>query len=234
MEPMLNILKTAFFVWAFSALCQTAASAGMIYDVTLNTAPLVGHPAGPFYVQFAFTDGSGFGDGNNTVTASNFGFGGGSALGSPVVIGGASGSLETGVTITDTSFLSIFNEQFAPGLQLSFALDLTSNDDADGIPDGFTFFVLDNSGVPLPTLAPGGGNYFLTAALGSSGAAFNVYGSDPTLAPSVGNPVSIPAPSVSSVPEPSAMYLLGGALVAMAVRKHRLVRNGRETAGCPI
>ena len=65
---------------------------------------------------------------------------------------------------------TFFDEQFAPGLQLSFTLDLTSNDDSDGIPDGFTFYVLDNSGAPLPTLAPGGGDYFLTAALGSSGA----------------------------------------------------------------
>src|ERR1700680_1459779 len=113
---MLNILKTAFFVCALFALCQTV-SADIIYDVTLNTTPLVGHPAGPFYVEFAFTDGSGFGDANNTVTMSHFTFGGGSSLGSPVVFGGASGSLETGVTMTDSSFLSLFTEQFAPGLQ---------------------------------------------------------------------------------------------------------------------
>jgi hypothetical protein len=225
---MLNILKTALFVGAFSALCQIAI-ADEIYNVTLDTAPLVGHPAGPFYVEFAFTDGDGYGDGNNTVTASDFDFGGGSALGSPVVFGGATGSLETGVTITDTSFLSLFDEQFAPGLQLSFTLDLTSNDDADGIPDGLTFYVLDNSGAPLPTLAPGGGDYFLTAALGSSGAVFNVYGSDPSQPPSAGgSPVSIPAPTVtpeSSVPEPSTIYLLAGALVMIVVLKRRFPRS---------
>src|ERR1017187_697775 len=98
---MLNILKTAFCVCAFSALCQTA-SGDMIYNVTLDTAPLVGHPAGPFYVEATFTDGSGVGDANNTVTMSNFTFGGGSALGGPLVFGGASGSLATGVTITDS------------------------------------------------------------------------------------------------------------------------------------
>jgi len=224
---MLNILKTAVLAWAFSALCHTAI-ADEIYNVTLDTAPLVSHPAGPFYVEFAFTDGSGYGDGNNTVTASAFNFGGGSALGSPVVFGGASGSLETGVTITDTSFLSLFYEQFAPGLQLSFTLGLTSNNDADGIPDGLTFFVLDNSGVPLPTLAPGGGDYFFTAALGSSGAVFNVYGSDPSQAPSAGgNPVSISAPTVtavSSVPEPGTIYLLG-VLLAMVVLRYGSVRS---------
>ncbi len=215
------MMKTALLVWAFSALYQTAI-ADEIYSVTLDTAPLVGHPAGPFYVEFAFVDGSGYGDGNNTVTASTFGFGGGSALGNPIVFGGASGSLETGVTITHTSFLSLFYEQFAPGLQLSFTLDLTSNDDVDGIPDGFTFFVLDNSGVSLPTLAPSG-DYFLTAALGSTGTVFNVYGSDPSRAPSIGGPVSIDAPTITSVPEPRTLYLLAGVLILMISLKHQTV-----------
>jgi hypothetical protein len=220
---MPNILNTAFFVLTFSALCQTAA-ADEIYNVILDTAPLIGHPAGPFYVEFAFTDGSGYGDGNNTATASAFNFSGGSALGDPAVFGDATGSLETGVTITDTSFLSLFYEQFAPGLQLSFTLNLTSNDDSDGIPDGFTYYILDNSGVPVPTLAPTG-DYFLTAALGSSGAAFNAYGSDPSRAPSAGgDPLSIAAPTVSSesaVPEPSSIYLRGGALLLIVVLKRR-------------
>ena len=223
---MLNILKTAFFMCAFSALCQTA-SGDTIYNVTLDTAPLVGHLAGPFYVEVTFTDGSGVGDANNTVTMSNITFGGGSALGGPLVFGGASGSLETGVAITDSSVLSLFSEQFAPGLLLSFSLGLTSNDDAGGTPDGFTFFLLDSSGVPIPTLAPFG-DYFIGANLGSTGPIFNAYASDPNRAPSVGNPVSIPAPtitSVSSVPEPSTIYLLGDALVAIFVMRNRIRRS---------
>jgi len=220
---MPHIFKTAFCVWVFSVLCQTA-NGDVIYDVTLDTAPLVGHPAGPFYVELAFTDGSGIGDGNNTATLSDFDFGGGSALGGPFVFGGASGSLETGVSITDTSFLSLFGEQFAPGLHLSFSLDLTSNDDADGIPDRLTLYILDSSGVPLPTLAPAG-DYFLGVDLGSAGPVFDVWGSDPSQAPSAGgNPVSIPAPTVtpvSSVPEPSTIYLLGSVLVAVALLKNR-------------
>jgi hypothetical protein len=223
---MLSILKTAFLVCASLALCQTV-NADFIYNVTLDTAPLVGHPAGPFYVELAFTDGSGIGDGNNTVTLSNISFGGGSALGNPLLFGGTSGSLETGVTITDTSFLSIFAEQFAPGLDLSFTLDLTGNDDADGIPDRFIFYVLDSSGVALPTLAPAG-DYFLGADLGSAGPVFDVWASDPSRAPSVGNPVSIPAPTVTSVsssPEPSTMYDLGGALIAVATLRKRSRRS---------
>jgi PEP-CTERM motif len=223
---MPSLLKTVFWVCTFSALCQTAV-ADIIFDVTLNTSPLVGHPAGPFYVYGAFTDGSGIGDANNTVTLSNFTFGGGSSLGSPLVFGGASGSLETGVGITDSSFLSFFAEQFAPGLQLSFSLDLTLNDDGGGTPDRFSFFILDSSQVPLPTLAPSG-DYFFGVDLHSTGPIFDAYGSDPSRAPSVGNPVSIAAPtitSVNSVPEPSTIYLLGGALAMMAVLRRRLPRS---------
>jgi hypothetical protein len=222
---MSDMLRGVFLICVFSAICQTAR--GDLYDVTLDTAPLVGHPAGPFYLELAFTDGSGVNDANNTVTLSNINFGGGSALGGPVVFGGASGSLETGVTMTDNSFLSLFSEQFAPGLKLSFSLDLTSNDDAGGTPDRFSFFVLDNSGVALPTLAPAG-DYFIGADLGSAGPIFDAWGSDPSRPPSVGNPVTIPAPTitaVSSVSEPSTIYLLGSALAMMVALTHCLPRS---------
>lgn len=224
-------LKTVFVVCAFSALCQTAI-ADAIYNVTLNTSSLVGDPAGPFYVYGAFTDGSGIGDANNTVTLSNFTFGGGSALGSPFVFGGASGSLETGVTITDSSFFSFFAEQFAPGLQLSFSLDLTLNDDSGGTPDRFSFFLLDSSQVPLPTLAPSG-DYFFGADIYSTGPIFDAYGSDTSRSLSVGGPVSIPVPtiaSVSSVPEPSTIYLLGSALAMMVALRHRSATKGKTKA----
>jgi hypothetical protein len=222
---MPRIFKTAFCVSVFFTICQIA-SGDAIYKVTLDTVPLVGHPAGPFYVELAFTDGSGIGDANNMVTLGNVNFGGGSAFGGPVVFGGATGSLETGVTITDSSFISVFSEVFVPGLQLSFSLDLTSNDDADGVPDRLTFYMLDNSGVPLPTLAPAG-DYFLGVDLRSAGPVFDVWGSDTSRAPSVGNPVSISAPTVTpeSAPEPSTIYLLGGAVAAMSVLRHRFSRS---------
>lgn len=226
---MLNILKTAFFICVFSVVSQRL-NADTLFNITLDTASLVGHPAGPFYVEFALTDGSGIGDANNTVTLSNFNLGGGSALGSPFLFGGASGSLATGVTITDTSFVSFFSEQFAPGLHLSFLLGLTSNDDAGGTPDGFTFFILDSSGVALPTLAPFG-DYFLGAALGSTGPLFDAWGSDPSRAPTDGDPVSISAPIVtasSAVPEPGSIYLVASVVVVMALVRHRFRGVCRE------
>jgi len=218
----LKISKLGAWVYILSALCR-AASGGVIYNVTFDTTPLVDHPAGPFYLDLAFTDGSGVNDANNTVTLSTFNFGGGSALGGPFVFGGASGAIETGVTITDNTFLSLFEEPFVAGFQLSFTLDLTSNDDASGIPDRFTFFVLDSSGVPLPTLAPSG-DYFFGADLHSTGPIFDAYGGDSSRAPSVGSPVSISAPTitlVNSVPEPSTLWLLAGGLATLVVLKYR-------------
>jgi hypothetical protein len=197
------------------------------YDVALDTGSLVGHPAGPFYLELAVTDGSSGGDGNNTVTFSNIGLGGGSALGSPIVFGGASGSLETGIGITDTSFLSVFSEQFAPGLQLRFTLGITSNGDAGGIPDGFTLYILDSSGVPLPTLAPAG-EYFLAADIGASGPIFSAYGSDRSRTPSVGRAATIPTPTitpVTPVPEPSPIYLVGGSLFVTIILRECLSRS---------
>lgn len=219
-QAMHSLLKTVLVTSALCSIYQTALG-DAIYNVTLDTSSLVGDPAGPFYLYVEFTDGSGIGDANNTVTLSDVTFGGGSALGSPVMFGGASGSLETGVSITDSSFLSFFAEQFAPGLQLSFSLDLTLNDDASGTPDRFTFFLLDSSEVALPTLAPSG-DYFFGVDLHSTGPIFDAYGSDTSRSLSAGGPVSIPVPSItslSSVPEASTLYLLGGALVAMGAVK---------------
>ncbi len=192
-----------------SALCGSAVAD--TYNISLDTSPLVGNPAAPFSVLIEFIDGNGFGDANNTVTITGAGFGGGSALGSPVVFGGASGSLETGVTIADTSFLNLFSEQVSPGLDLSFVLGLTANDDSDGIPDRLTFFLVDGNGVPVPTLAPFA-DYFLGVDLGSAGPVFDVYGSDPSRSLSVGGPVLISAPSIAVSPEPDAALLLGIAL----------------------
>ena len=215
-------LKTGLFICLLAGVCQTA-NADMIYNVSLDTTPLVGHPAGPFYIELSFTDGSGANDANNTVTLSDINFGGGSALGGALDIGGASGSLESGITIVDSSFLSLFYEQFAPGLQLTFSLIVTTNDDEGGIPDRFSLSVLDSLGVPLPTLAPAG-DYFFGADLYSAGPVFDSYGSDTSRAPSAGDAVTIGAATItpmSSVPEPSTVLLLGTVLATMVVLRRR-------------
>ena len=69
------------------------------YQVTLNTAPLGGHPAGPFSVLVVLIDGNGIGDSNNTVAITDVSFGGGNSLAGPGLFGGAHGSLENGVSM---------------------------------------------------------------------------------------------------------------------------------------
>jgi len=225
---MTKPLKTVLILCVVFGMRQITGAD--IYNVTLDTSPLVGHPAGPFEVLLAFTDGSGIGDANNTVTLSGLDFGGGSALGSPIVFGGASGSLETGISITDTSVISFFEEGFNPGLQLSFSLGLTLNDDAGGTPDRLTFFVLDSLGVPLPTLAPAG-DYFFGVDLGSSGPVFDAWATDPTRSPSVGGPVTIPAPIVTTaVPEPSTIWLLGAVMIGLPGVRYFSRRTQRHTS----
>lgn len=220
---MLNSLKAALFASAFFVFCQTATAD--IINVTLDTTPLMGHPAGPFSILFVFTDGDGIGDSNNAVTINNISFGGGSALGGSFQFGGASGSLAGGVTIDDSFFLSLFSEAFVPGNQLTFTLSLTTADDAGGIPDRLTFSILDALGSPIPTLAPAG-DFFLGADLGSAGAVLEVFGSDPSRAPSVGSAVSIAAPTITAVPEPTTISLLGVALAAMVIQRRRSLWRG--------
>ena len=220
---MPNTLRASVVACALFVLCQTG-NADSVYNVAINTTQLIGHPAGPFYLYLAFTDGSGLDDAANVVTISNVDFGGGSGLGGPTLFGGATGSLETSVSMTNSSFISVFSEQFAPGLDLSFTLGLTSNDEPGGTPDRFTLFLLDSSGVALPTLSPAA-DYFLGVDLGSAGPIFDVYGSDPSRAPSEGDPISIPAPTISAVvPEPATCSLLGSVFLAIIFWK-RLRRH---------
>ena len=174
---------------------SAAAATPLTYDFIINTAPLIGHPAGPFSIMFAMTDGSGIGDANNTVTVTHVDFGGGVPFGSPSVWGGASGSLETSVSLTDSELVNLFGESFTAGAALQFTLTLTTNDDDGGVPDRLSIFILDSSGTRIPTLAPFG-DYFVGADLHSTGPIFDAYGSDTTRAPTVGSPLSIGPPTV--------------------------------------
>ncbi len=124
------VSKVTLLLCALAVLCQAASGSTVsTYTVTVNSAPLVGHPAGPFSILLAFTDGGGLSDANNTITVANVDLGGGNSLGNVVLFGGATGNLETTVTISDTSSLSLFSEVFSPGQSLRFTVSLTTADD---------------------------------------------------------------------------------------------------------
>jgi hypothetical protein len=198
--------------------------ADAIYNVTLDTSALTAAP-GAYSLYFQLTDGSGTNDGNNTVTLSNFSFGGGAPVDPAQLFGGVSGTLSTGVTLTDNSFFNGFVQGFTPGSTLTFGMDLTTNVDAGGVPDLFAASILDANGNEIPSLDPSGADTLLTINIGSP-LTVQPFAADPTTDPttatSTGQYVTMGAPALgspASVPEPSALLLVGAALVVgLAVR----------------
>lgn len=180
-----------------------AAHANAVYTVTLNTGPIDG--AAGYAIAFSLQDGSGLGDGNNTVTLSHFAFGSGAPGGAPVLVGDASGSLASSVTLRDSQFSSLFVEAFAPGTSLSFTVDLSTDVDL-AAPDFFGFSLLLN-GSPLPTLDD---------TLGDNLLYFNIDSAEPVpfaWATSGQSPVALAPPTAASappngqVPEPGTAWL---------------------------
>jgi len=188
---------------------------------TLNTTALESSAAGPFTLDFQFIDGSGFGDGNNTVTLSDFDFGGGSVDTTPAfVTGGVNVSTgPLGVTLTDSSFLNEVQFSLTPGSSLSFLFDSTSNPDT-GAPDTFTFAIDDGSGLEISTTNPSGFDSFVEVDLpsDSSGASTTLSSSAPGASVTLSAPTSGPT---SSVPEPSAFLPLAAAALWAVRRKSR-------------
>lgn len=203
------------------ALALTMSGAPVTYSFGLNTAPLAGHPAGPFSLNFQLTDGSGALDSNNMVTLSSFQFGaGGSAMGAPTVAGGATGSVGGSVILTDSSFLNSFTQQFTPGSRLTFQAQVTTNIDSGPQPDQFSFAILDRTGVELPTTSSFF-DVFATIDIDSTtNPTVRTAASDPTRIPAAGGaPITTGPAQVQAVPEPgTAVLLIVGLLIPIVVR----------------
>jgi hypothetical protein len=219
-------------IWAGCALSASVCHADLLFHVSLNTTPLMGHPAAPFYVDFQLTDGSGAGDANNTATINNFAFGGGVPTGSPTLTGGASGNLFTQVNLTDSNFFNEFFQQFTPGSTLSFNVQLTTNVDAGPTPDQFSFAILDDTLAEIPTegLLNVGSDVFLTADINSPNPPIQSYASDPTRSPAGGGgPIDLGSPGVQIVPEPTTLALLVIGLAGLAVARRRCHTHPQQT-----
>lgn len=194
-------------------------SAATVFNVNVDTSELMNHAAGPFFLNVQLNDGSGLGDGNNSAVLSNFSFGGGGALGSPITTGGVSGSLADTVLLRDTEFLNSFTQGFSAGLGLAFQLTFSRAVDRGPTPDQLSIALLDSSGLELPTtgLASVGSDVILLVDINSGNPAIQRFGADPSRAPIAGGgPVHFDAPDVhSTVPEPESWLQLGSGLVLL-------------------
>jgi len=193
-----------------------AVRADVIKTVSVDTVGLGFLGTGPYSLAFELADGSGTADGNNSVVLSNFQFGaGGSASGSPLLIGSALGDLSSAVTLTDSDFANIFVQSFVPGDTLSFLLSFTTNVDAGSPADEFIFSILDGSFSPIPTNSASPLFPFLAIDLDSASPAILTFSSPFVAAPAVGNPAG------AAVPEPSSAVLILLPLAGLAWKARR-------------
>ena len=68
-------MRVAHFVsgmLAVACLLMAPAAHALLFTIEVDTAPLIGHPAGPFSLEFQLNDGSGTSDGNNTALIGPF------------------------------------------------------------------------------------------------------------------------------------------------------------------
>ena len=151
-------------------LAGSGVRADQVWNVSVNTSLLAADYTAPFGIDFEM-----LGSNGNTVTLSNFSFGGGAAGPGPAFLTGlASGDLGSVVAVSDNAatFLSDFNQQFTPGSTLTFTMDSTLNPPPlGGSPDNFSM-VLFSSYDPVNGYNP---------ATGSGGTLI------PTTDPTIGN-----------------------------------------------
>src|SRR5215831_7803460 len=96
-----------------------------------------------------------------------------------------SNDLGSAVLLIDSSFPNYFAQAFTPGSSLNFLLELTTNLD-DGIPDEFTFSILDKTLTPIPTVAGALFDVFVQIDIDSSSPTITTYPSDGSRAPDGG------------------------------------------------
>lgn len=197
-------------------LLSIASTARADFLVTLDTSPL----SGPHVVGFGLTN---FDGASNTVSLTEFDFGGGSAvagsedctLGGLFIGLGCMGSLTGSVTLEDLDVVAFFTEQFNPGASLSFVMSTTSNA-AGGTPDQFAMFICDVT--------------FNCYSDDASGAMLLLDLAGGSLSPSSFIPIgasaqNLDAPIVTAVPEPGTLLLLGMAAAGLQYRGRR-IRSG--------
>jgi len=138
-------------------LLASAASQAAVYHISIDTTVLTlpgNLGSAPYSVDLQLNAGDTLN--NNTAVVSNFAFGGGSgAIGTAVGLGGVSGSIASGITLTDSSQYNEFYQTFGAGSTLSFDLSLTQVVGAGLTPESFSIAILDGTLANLPTSGVG-------------------------------------------------------------------------------
>jgi len=209
-------------------MLHNSAKADAIYTINLNTAALSADASSPFYLDFQFSSGATVG--NNTITLSNFTFTGGSATGSATLIGTASGSLGSTVTLKDAkSTVTEFYQGFTAGTtNISFTLDSTLNVDPGLTPDEFSVSILDSAtGSPaqIYTTAPDTASLLTENINSTTAPSIATYHGDGPSDGSNSGSLSGVQLTVAAVPEPTSVALLGFAGVAAMLHRRRNQTN---------
>ncbi len=206
LEPYLLALRAGL-----ASLLAAAACAASAFTISLDTTVLIGHPAAPFYIEFQLNDGSGTGNGNNTALIGSFDFDGGAPVGSPLLVGGASGDLSSHVVIGDSDFLNEFIQQFTPGALLTFDVELSAFVEPGPQPDQFSFAILDCNLIEVPTRGPADA---LVIADITDPTVPRSYAADTSRMPSCGGPALDLRVLSPPLTQPAPLALLGAAFVA--------------------
>ena len=186
-----GILVAAITASLSGWLCP--ASPADAFNVSVTTTPIQGMSG---FVVFDFIGGSPVFNNNATIS----GFTSDATLGSATTSGAVSGTLTPGpLVLSDTAFLSEWNQSATFGTAMSFQLRLDTNFVSGGIPDEFSFFLEDSTGTPFPTSDPTGANALFVVDITGSPLSPEVFTS---------SSASASVTSVSTVPEPSALCLM--------------------------
>jgi len=203
----MHAIRTLIFIGII--LAAPAARANAVFTVDVDTSSL----SGGFSLDFIL-----IGTNGNNVTLDNFQFGTGAVGTTPSPLAaGVTGSLAGGITMTDTAgFFIEFQQPFTAGSFIQFTASMTNiGPGAGGFPDNFSFSLLDNNLVPLPTTDPFGTNTLFSVDLTGD-----------ILAPQQFQLI----PS-ASVPEPqSGLLSLSGLAAAWLVRRRMAKRNSHKKA----
>jgi hypothetical protein len=216
-------MKHIFPVVAVTVLAGLLPGLGRAdsFDVSLNTSSLSGSTQ---ILAFGLNDSDGS---SNTISLASFNFGAGSAvsgtqdctLGGFLSGAGCSGSLASGVTLSDSSTAEVFfDQEFNVGSSLSFEMT-TTNAFAGGIPDGFAMYLCNTTlsscysddSVSGALLILGLGGTTLTPA------SFTLNGASAQGLPAPVVTVSTSTGGGTTMPEPPSVLLLGIAIGALAL-----------------